>query len=288
MATLDHASRCLTSVSSPLIHRAAIILAVPAPVSLALRELASNRVPPAAPTAPLAIAASHHPARSAIGTCRPRAAWRIDTHPCRPNRSASPDLRASPGTHKRRPRMDRPASVRAPARPIPQRPCGSHQHPDCARQSDHEPAFKARSTAAIVSGRIAAMRTRVDAMLQAVQVARPALDKFYQSLSDEQKERFNVIDQEVESTDQRQADIAGLCQRTRRNAGPLLDRTEHILRLSNNQDAALKDLKEASAKAADLLKASCGLEQPITPSGGHGGAPQHRSTGPRLGQSAFG
>ena len=94
------------------------------------------------------------------------------------------------------------------------------------------------------------MRTRVDAMLQAVQVARPALDKFYQSLSDEQKERFNVIDQEVESTDQRQADIAGLCQRTRRNAGPLLDRTEHILRLSNNQDAALKDLKEASAKAA--------------------------------------
>jgi ABC-type transporter MlaC component len=111
------------------------------------------------------------------------------------------------------------------------------------------------------------MRTRVDAMLQAVQVARPALDKFYQSLSDEQKERFNVIDQEVESTDQRQADIAGLCQRTRRNAGPLLDRTEHILRLSNNQDAALKDLKEASAKAADLLKASCGLEQPITPTG---------------------
>ena len=70
------------------------------------------------------------------------------------------------------------------------------------------------------------MRTRVDAMLQAVQVARPALDKFYQSLSDEQKERFNVIDQEVESTDQRQADIAGLCQRTRRNAGPLLDRTD--------------------------------------------------------------
>jgi hypothetical protein len=115
MATLDHASRCLTSVSSPLIHRAAVILAVPAPVSLALRELASNRVPPAAPTAPLAIAASHHPARSAIGTCRPRAAWRIDTHPCRPNRSASPDLRASPGTHKRRPRMDRPASVRASA-----------------------------------------------------------------------------------------------------------------------------------------------------------------------------
>ena len=75
------------------------------------------------------------------------------------------------------------------------------------------------------------MRTRVAAMLQAVQVARPALDKFYQSLSDEQKERFNVIDQDVETTGQRQADIADLCQRTKRDAGPLLDRTERALHL---------------------------------------------------------
>ena len=110
------------------------------------------------------------------------------------------------------------------------------------------------------------MRTRVDAMLQAVQVARGALDKFYQSLSDEQKERFNVIDQDDETTGQRQAEIADLCQRTKRN-GPLLDRTEHILHLSNDQDVALKDLKEASAKAADLLAANCRSEQPITPTG---------------------
>ena len=118
----------------------------------------------------------------------------------------------------------------------------------------------------MLQARIAAMRTRVAAMLQAVQVARPALDKFYQSLSDEQKERFNVIDQDDETTGQRQADITDLCQRTKRD-GPLLDRTEHILHLSNDQDVALKDLKEASAKAADLLKANCRSEQPITPTG---------------------
>ena len=110
------------------------------------------------------------------------------------------------------------------------------------------------------------MRTRVAAMLQAVQVARPALEKFYQSLSDEQKERFNVINQDVETTGQRQADIASACQRTERDAG-LLDRTERALHLNNDQDAALKDLKEASAKAADLLKASCRSDQPITPTG---------------------
>jgi hypothetical protein len=75
------------------------------------------------------------------------------------------------------------------------------------------------------TGRIAAMRARVEAMLQAVQVARPALDKFYQSLSDEQKEWFNVIDQDVETTGQWQAEIA-LCRRAERDPGPLLDRTE--------------------------------------------------------------
>jgi hypothetical protein len=41
------------------------------------------------------------------------------------------------------------------------------------------------------------MRSRVEAMLQAVQVVRPALDAFYSSLSDEQKERFNGLDEDM-------------------------------------------------------------------------------------------
>ena len=45
------------------------------------------------------------------------------------------------------------------------------------------------------TGRLAAMRSRVDAMLKAVEVVRPALDQFYQSLSDEQRERFIAVDQ---------------------------------------------------------------------------------------------
>src|SRR5262249_55072691 len=43
------------------------------------------------------------------------------------------------------------------------------------------------------AGRIEAMRVRLDAMLQAVRTVRPALDKFYQSLDDEQKARFNAL-----------------------------------------------------------------------------------------------
>ena len=42
-------------------------------------------------------------------------------------------------------------------------------------------------------GRLGAMTARLDATLEAVQTVRPALEKFYASLSDEQKERFNEI-----------------------------------------------------------------------------------------------
>ena len=41
--------------------------------------------------------------------------------------------------------------------------------------------------------RLEAMEQRLDAMLRAVQTVEPALQKFYGSLSDEQKERFNRL-----------------------------------------------------------------------------------------------
>jgi len=37
------------------------------------------------------------------------------------------------------------------------------------------------------------MEQRLDAMLRAVQTVQPALEKFYGSLGDEQKERFNRL-----------------------------------------------------------------------------------------------
>ena len=43
------------------------------------------------------------------------------------------------------------------------------------------------------TGRLAEMRQRISSMLQAVHLVRPALDKLYQSLSDEQKARVNRL-----------------------------------------------------------------------------------------------
>src|SRR5262249_46579813 len=45
----------------------------------------------------------------------------------------------------------------------------------------------------IPTGRLAALESRLQVMLAAVQTVRPALERFYQSLSDEQKARFNAI-----------------------------------------------------------------------------------------------
>ena len=41
--------------------------------------------------------------------------------------------------------------------------------------------------------RIDAMEKRLDAMLRAINIVQPALQNFYGSLSDEQKERFNRL-----------------------------------------------------------------------------------------------
>src|SRR5260370_12964485 len=56
--------------------------------------------------------------------------------------------------------------------------------------------LKAACPAALPStptGRIEAMRQRLDAMLQAVRTVRPVVEKVYQSLNDEQKARFNAL-----------------------------------------------------------------------------------------------
>ena len=117
------------------------------------------------------------------------------------------------------------------------------------------------------TGRLTAMRSRVEAMQQAVQVVRPALDAFYSSLSDEQKEHFNALDGDI-NTAGREIDVAGLCSRANeRSSGLPVARIEQSLQLNVHQDTALKDLNDASAQAADLLKGSCQPHQSLTPTG---------------------
>ncbi len=118
------------------------------------------------------------------------------------------------------------------------------------------------------TGRFEAMLMRVNAMLKAVRTVRPALNDFYQSLSDEQRERFNVLDQDTAVDRAQRSDLAKMCDSHTASANPLpTARIERSLKLTSEQEAALGALDQASVKAADILKTGCHADQTLTPTG---------------------
>jgi hypothetical protein len=119
-------------------------------------------------------------------------------------------------------------------------------------------------------GRLAAMRQRIEAMLQAVQVVRPAMDRFYELLSDEQKERFNALGTAPNAPVRNargQPDLAQICSGQTAQVTPPTDRLVQLLRPNDAQRAALDELNDASNRAAGTLNANCPSDQPLTPPG---------------------
>jgi hypothetical protein len=116
-------------------------------------------------------------------------------------------------------------------------------------------------------GRLAAMRSRVDAMLEAVRAVRPGLEKFYPSLNDEQRARFNAMDQSEQAVRAQPSDLDRLCKAQGAGSGLAVDRIEQTLGLSPDQDAPLKELDEATRKSAEILRASCRPAETLTPTG---------------------
>ena len=121
----------------------------------------------------------------------------------------------------------------------------------------------------IPTGRLAAMENRLQVMLVAVQTVRPALDRLYQSLSDEQKARFNAVAPASEAAaGQDQRNLTTLCdQRTPGVTDLPIDRIGQAVHPTPAQQAALDELKNASVKAAEGLKVSCPAHQMLTPTG---------------------
>ena len=120
--------------------------------------------------------------------------------------------------------------------------------------------------AATAPGRLAAMQQRVEAMLNAVGLVQPALEKFYGSLNDEQKARFNAL-----AEDQRRMAAsngnASLVQNCGTPAGLAWPGSEIEARLHPNdtQRAALDVLQDTSVKVGDALKAACQPNDVMTP-----------------------
>jgi hypothetical protein len=103
--------------------------------------------------------------------------------------------------------------------------------------------------------------------LKAVQIVRPALDKFYGSLNDEQRERFNALDQ-GEQAQPKSASLDRLCkgQDSAQGRLPVL-RIQRTLKLKPDQEDALQALDDATAKSAEILKGQCQAAETLTPTG---------------------
>ena len=116
------------------------------------------------------------------------------------------------------------------------------------------------------TGRIEAMRQRLDAMLAAVRSVRPVLEKFYDSLNDEQKARFNALSPGAADEQQGQRSLAQVCGQSASGIASLpLDRIERAVEPDGTQRSALKALQDTAAEAANLLNSECPTYRALTP-----------------------
>jgi hypothetical protein len=115
--------------------------------------------------------------------------------------------------------------------------------------------------------RLAAMQQRIEAMIAAVQTVQPPLEKFYGLLSDEQKARLTALGQDQgATTGTTPGTLAQSCAASQ--TGVIEWPTAQIdqtVRPTDAQRASLVALQNASTHAADVLKASCLTDDPLTP-----------------------
>lgn len=123
-------------------------------------------------------------------------------------------------------------------------------------------------------GRLTAMTGRLQATLEAVDIVQPALDKFYNALSDEQKERFNQLGPQQQQQQNSQETTAALpqdntnCQQAKPGLANLpMDKIDEVVKPTDAQQADFKGLQDATGKAVSILQAACPDETPLTPPG---------------------
>jgi hypothetical protein len=113
--------------------------------------------------------------------------------------------------------------------------------------------------------RLAAMQQRTEAMIAAVRLVQPALDKFYDLLNDEQKARLTALSDEQHPSSST-GSAAQSCSQAEANLpdwpGAEIDQA---VRPTQAQQANLDALHNAVTRAADVLKSSCPTDNPMTP-----------------------
>jgi hypothetical protein len=117
-------------------------------------------------------------------------------------------------------------------------------------------------------GRLEAMEKRLSVMLEAVRTVRPKLEAFYQSLTDEQKARFNEIGPDLQRAPRTAANDAANCRGGKAALADLpIDSIEASVQPTRAQETALARLHDAIAKSVATLSEACAAATPGTPVG---------------------
>ena len=117
-------------------------------------------------------------------------------------------------------------------------------------------------------GRLEAMTLRLNATLAAIRIIRPSLAAFYESLTDEQKARFNEIGPDLEREPRTASNDAANCRGGKAGLAELpIDSIEAIVQPTRAQEAVLTRLHDAIAKSVAKLSEACAIAAPATPVG---------------------
>jgi hypothetical protein len=111
------------------------------------------------------------------------------------------------------------------------------------------------------------MQSRLEAMASAVRLVEPPLDHFYGLLNDDQKARLTALGQDQQRARRTEDVLAqGDCGQGQAGATdwPVAE-LEQRLHPTDAQRASLNSLKDAAAKAAGMLKATCEPNEALTP-----------------------
>ncbi len=166
------------------------------------------------------------------------------------------------------------AEIKRAVRPTPEQRTLLDQLKHAAAQaSDALKDSCSDSYALTPPGRLRAMVGRVGATLEAVRIVRPALEAFYDALSDEQKARFNTLGPNIPaaSEDQPQQEANGKAENCGTPKSSLtqlpVERIDAVLHPKGAQKDALDRLGAATKKAVQTLQSACPDEIPVTPVG---------------------
>jgi len=114
-------------------------------------------------------------------------------------------------------------------------------------------------------GRLDAAEQRLDATVKAIQIVRPPLEKLYQGLSDEQRQRFNAMNGSTKGAPSAGNMVAACSQ----PAGSFIDlpaqRIEQVVQPTAQQQSAFDNLKRGAQNASDKLQSSCPTAVPLSP-----------------------